>query len=81
MQGPRINAEDRRREKRAKYKAKRTADFTDYADSCSRRKTTIRRDNRITADFVKLRKTLNVAKKEREPRISRINAEKDNNGQ
>jgi hypothetical protein len=32
----------------------------------------IRQDERIEADFVKLRKTLNVAKKEREPRIARI---------
>jgi len=31
-----------------------------------------RRDNRIKADLVKLQKTLNVAKKEKEPRISRI---------
>jgi len=32
----------------------------------------IRQDERTKADFVKLRKTLNVAKKEKEPRIARI---------
>jgi hypothetical protein len=31
-----------------------------------------RRDNRIKADLVRLQKTLNVAKKEKEPRISQL---------
>ena len=32
----------------------------------------LRQDNRITADFVELRETLNVRKEKKKPRISRI---------
>ena len=38
----------------------------------NKHKEKIWQDNKIKADFVKLRKALNVAKKEIEPRISRI---------
>ena len=44
----------------------------DLADPLTLTVNKIRQDYRIKADFVKLRKTLNVAKKEKEPRISQL---------